>query len=148
MREPARRSTLPLLIALFLSGCDTSTHPAPRYIVTTTPVDVVGGVLVCIAVDPADAHGVWWWQPGPSGCATRITDPTVFAAEHASVTPSRDGGLVEASFKMHFMSGPHDVQLALKDSEMRISGTDVRVSTRRRGDLEIPPAFRRIPKRD
>lgn len=40
MRESASRFTRPLLLVLFLSGCSTVTRPAPRYIVTATPVDV------------------------------------------------------------------------------------------------------------
>ena len=74
MRESPARFIFPLLLLVFLFGCRTSTPSVPRYIVTVTPVDVVGGGFgLCIAVDPADAQGIWWWQPGPSGCASRIT---------------------------------------------------------------------------
>jgi hypothetical protein len=145
MRELTARFTFPLLLLVpFLVGCRGSAPSVPRYTVTTTPVDVVGaGFGLCIAVDRTDAQGVWWWQPGPSGCASRITGPAVFRAERAQVRTSTDSSFVYASFTLQLHRGTRDVQLALQDSEMRITGSDIRVSTQRRADLEIPPAFDR-----
>jgi len=142
MRESVARFIFPLLL-LFLFGCRTSAPSAPRYIVTATPVDAVGGGFeVCIAVDPTDAQGVWWWQPGPSGCATRITDPTVFRADRAQVTTSKDSSSISASFTLQLQNGARDVKLALQNSEMLITDSGIRVSTQRRTDLDIPHAFR------
>src|SRR4051812_33184495 len=105
MRESTARCILFPLLVLFLFGCRTSAPSKPRYTVTATPVDVVsGGFDLCVAVDAADAHGVWWWQPGPSGCATRITGPTVFAAERASVRASSDSRSIEVNFTLQLMS--------------------------------------------
>jgi hypothetical protein len=144
MRESAASCTLLPLLVLFLFGCRTSAPSTLRYAVTATPVDVVsGGFGVCIAVDPADAQGVWWWQPGPSGCASRTTGPTVFAAERASVRASMDSGPIEVNFTLQLMSGPRDVTLVLQNSEMRVAASGVRVATQRRADLEIPPAYGR-----
>ena len=130
-----------LLLLLILAGCRTSAPSTLRYAVTATPVDM--GFDLCIAVDPTDAHGVWWWQPGPSGCASRITGPTVFTAERASVRASRQPGSTDVSFTLQLMSGPRDVELVLQNSEMRVTGSGVRVATQRRADLEIPPAHGR-----
>src|SRR3954447_8115241 len=144
MRESAASCTLLPLLVLFLFDCATSAPSTLRYAVTATPVDVVsGGFGVCIAVDPADAQGVWWWQPGPSGCASRTTGPTVFAAERASVRASMDSGPIEVNFTLQLMSGPRDLKLVLQNSEMRVTASGVRVATERRTDLEIPPAYGR-----
>jgi len=55
-----------------------------RYVVTASPINVgvVSGAL-CIAVDAHDQQGVWWWQPGKSGCSSRSTGPGVLHAEQA-----------------------------------------------------------------
>ena len=133
-----------VLVGLLLVACRTAAPSVPRYIVTATPVDVVnGGFGLCIAADPTDAHGVWWWQPGPNGCASRITGPTVFRAAHARVTASTDSKSVDVGFMLPTMSGDRDVNLVLQDSLMRVTGSDVRVLTVRRTDLEIPPAYAR-----
>ena len=144
---PLRASALRLvflpLLAAFLFGCRTSSPSVPRYIVTATPVDAVrGGFGLCIAVDPRDPQGVWWWQPGPSGCATRITDPAVFRADNARVRVSTNSSSISASFTLQLHDGFRDVNLALQDSEMRITDSEMRVPTQRRADLNIPPAYR------
>jgi hypothetical protein len=144
MRQSAAPCTFLPLLLVFLFGCRTSGTSTPRYTVTATPVDVVsGGFGLCIAVDPADTQGVWWWQPGPSGCASRITGPTVFAGDRASVRASRDSGSIEVNFTLQLMSGPRDVALVLQNSEMRVTASGVRVATERRAALEIPPAYGR-----
>lgn len=144
MRESAARFIFPLLLVEFLFGCRTSTPSVPRYIVTATPVDAVGGGWgLCIAIDPADAQGVWWWQPGPSGCATRITGPTVFRADRARVRVATNSSSISASFTLQLHVGTRDVNLALQDSEMRITNSGMRVPTQRRADLDIPPAYGR-----
>jgi len=144
MRESAARFIFPVLLVVFLFGCRPSAPSVPRYIVTATPVDAVGGGWgVCIAVDPTDAQGVWWWQPGPSGCATRITGPKVFRADRAQVRISTNSSSISASFTLQLHVGTRDVNLALQDSEMRITASGMRVPTQRRADLEIPPAYGR-----
>src|SRR3954468_9058114 len=96
MRESAAPCILLPLLVLFLFDCATSAPSTPRYTVTATPVDVVsGGFGLLNAVDPADAEGFGWCQPGPSGCASRTTGPTVFAADRTSVVASADSGSIE-----------------------------------------------------
>jgi hypothetical protein len=144
MRESSARFTLPLLLVVFLFGCRTSAPSVPRYIVTVTPVDALGGGWgLCIAVDPTDTQGVWWWQPGPSGCASRITGPTVFRADRAHVRVSAISSSISASFTLQLHNGSRDVNLALQDSEMLIADSGMRVPTEHRADLDIPPAYGR-----
>ena len=131
--------TFPVLVCLFVVACRTAAPAVPRYVVTATPLDV--GFELCIAADPTDAHGVWWWQPGPSGCASRITGPTVFRAERARVTASTDSTSIDVGFVLPTMSGDRNVSLVLQDSLIRVAGSDVRIPTVRRTDLEIPPAY-------
>jgi hypothetical protein len=136
------RVLLPLLCLGLLFGCSTLAPALPRYTVTANPVNVVTGLGLCIAVGPGDKQGIWWWQPGPSGCASRIPGPTVFRAEHGVV--SRSAGSVYARFTLPLVDGRSlDVKLALQDSEMRIADSQIRVSTQRRSDLDIPFAYGR-----
>src|SRR2546423_13623010 len=73
------------------------------YIVTVEPISVHRGPGsgLCVAIDPADPTGVWWWGAGRSGCATRNTLPgprqenvkgiaALFHAVNAAVSTDRD----------------------------------------------------------
>ena len=137
-----------LLLALSLGACRTLAPAAPRYIVTLTPVSLGIGPGnhpgLCIAVDSADAQGVWWWQPGPSGCSSRITGPTVFRAHLATVATARGSGATEVGFQVPLMEGPpRDFRLVLQGDGMRVADSGERVSTERRSNLDIPLAFGR-----
>jgi hypothetical protein len=144
MRESSARFVFPLLLVILVFGCRSSAPSVPRYIVTAAPVDAVGGGwTVCIAVDPTDAHGVWWWQPGPSGCDSRITDPTVFRGDRAQVKATSTSSSISASFTLQYHFGSRAINLVLQDSEMRFADSGIRVPTQRRVDLDIQPAFRR-----
>jgi hypothetical protein len=113
--------------------------------VTATPLNLVGlgHPGFCIAVDPADPQGVWWWEPGPSGCSSSINGPTVFHAERATVTAPANSRNIDVRFQLQLMSGPRDVRLLLQDGTMQVTTSGVGVSTERRGDLDIPPAYGR-----
>lgn len=119
-------------------------QPAKRYVVTASPIDV--GVVtgdLCIAVDRLDQHGVWWWQPGRSGCSTRSTGPGVFHAEEATVLPATPSGAIEVGFRMpvHSLTSPFaDVRLVLESGTIRAVASGERVPTEARNDLEIPEA--------
>jgi hypothetical protein len=145
MKRPrAMPRTFLLLVGLSLGACRTLAPPVPRYIVTLTPINLaIGHPGVCIAVDPTDAHGVWWWEPGPSGCSSRTTGPTVFRADLATVATAQ-GAATEVGFRVPLMSGPpRDFRLVLHDDGMRVAASGERVSTERRRDLDIPPAHGR-----
>lgn len=134
---------LPLLVGLPAGGCRTA-HRVPRYIATVAPIDVLGSGHpgLCIAVDPADAHSAWWWEPGSSGCATRSTGPALFRVT-ATVAASSSSGHIDVHFELPLHVGVRDVRMVLLDGRMRDAVSGATVSTTRRGDLDIPYAFGR-----
>jgi hypothetical protein len=143
MPKEHRWNMLVVAIGLGIGACKTTTPP--RYIVTATPIDVLGGghLGLCLAVDPTDTHGVWWWEPGPSGCAKRTTGPAVFHGDEASVVASSASGAVDVRFRLQLTTGFRDVHLELQGGAMQLSGSASRVATGRRGDLDVPFAFGR-----
>ena len=131
-----------LLIAALLACIGQSRSNAElRYVVTAAPLGVGVPVKLCLAVDPADVHGVWWWEPGKNGCANRSTGPGVFKADSATV--SRDNGAIEAAFRLRLHAGVGerdslDVRLTIEGGRMRSSASVEGVPVVTRGDLEIP----------
>src|SRR5688500_13556002 len=100
-----------LLVGLALGACRTSAPSVPRYLVTVAPIQVLDARHpgLCIAVNPADPHGVWWWEPGPSGCSSRTTGPAVFSAHHATVSARKSSGAIDVGFQLPLMvSDPLD----------------------------------------
>ncbi len=90
-----------------------------------TPLSLGSGLGLCVGVDHTDPTGVWWWEPGRSGCSTRSTDPDVFPAQGAAVTPVSD-----QTTGIHFRMGMHvgaplDVHLTIRNGRMFVSGSDV-----------------------
>jgi len=133
---------------LFLLACGSvacrsaslSQSSLPRYAVTASPIDIRVGPGLCVAVDPLDREGVWWWEPGVSGCSSRATGPGVFHAEHAAVLQSARSGPVAFSFRLqtHSATRPFvDVRLVVEDGDMRAVETGARVPIRRRNDLDV-----------
>ena len=117
----------------------------PRYVVTASPIAVGVGTDLCIAVDPLDQDGVWWWEPGASDCSSRSTGPGVFHAELATVSHSAQSGPVELSFRVQVHSATRpfvDVRLVVEDGDMRAVETGARVPIHRRNDLNVPERWR------
>ena len=135
------RTLVLLLLGLSLGACRTVAPAVPRYIVTLAPIPLaVGHPGLCVAVDPTDAHGVWWWEPGRSGCSSRTTGPTVFAADRAKVT-ARNGAATQVEFRVPLMTGPaRDYTLVIDGGGLRDAASGEKVPTERRNDLSIPPA--------
>ena len=144
MRPPA----VMLLLAVALAACRTAPHSTPtasRYIVTAMPIDVgVVSTELCIGVDPADPGGVWWWEPGASGCDTRSTGPDVFHADRAVVAARRGSTPIAVSFRMQLKRAPTstlpafaDVQLVVDDGAIRAVASGVQVAAARRADLSL-----------
>jgi hypothetical protein len=99
------------------------------------------GIRLCIAVDPRDPEGVWWWEPGASGCATRSTGPTVFHPDAAAVSPSARPEVTAVSFRLGLHARTPsflDVRLAIQDGRMRSLDTGAVVALTRRNDLDLP----------
>jgi len=143
LQELLRSAVLALLVAQLI-GCRSAPvaqSSRPRYVTTTAPIAVgLGTLKLCIAIDPADPHGVWWWEPGATGCATRSTGPLVFRGDEASVSQS-PGKPINASFRLqtHSDSRPFiAVRLTVSNDAMMSLDTGSEVSVQRRGDLDIP----------
>jgi hypothetical protein len=143
LRGLHRSAFLALLLAHVI-GCRSAPvaqSSRTRYVTTITPIAVgLGALKLCIAVDPADPHGVWWWEAGATGCATRSTGPTVFRGDQASVSHP-PGKPTSASFLLQTHSDTRPfitVRLTMSDDTMTSVDTGSEVSVQRRGDLDIP----------
>jgi hypothetical protein len=116
-----------------------------RYLVTSGSMDVGRGIRLCIAVDPRDPQGVWWWGPGATGCASRSTGPGVFHADQAAISRAAPPGVTAIAFRLgtHSLSEPRlDVRLVIEDGRLRSLDTRTTVALHRRSDLDVPE---RIP---
>lgn len=112
-----------------------------RYLVTSSAVNVGGGIRLCIAVDPRDPQGVWWWEPGASGCTSRSTGPTVFHADAAAVAPAAGPEVTTVTFRLGLHARTPsflDVRLAIEDARMRSLDAGAEVALQRRSNLDIP----------
>lgn len=127
---------------LWLEFVGRASAPAPgRYLVTTPAMDVGLRIRVCIAVDPRDPQGVWWWGAGASGCSSRSTGPTVFHADRAAVSSAARTEVTAVSFRIgtHSSARPVlDVRLTIEDGRMRSLDTGDAVALHRRDDLDVP----------
>jgi len=113
-----------------------------RYILTVTPIYVgVGPDGLCVAVDPKDQHGLWWWEPAHGVCSSRSSGPGLFHAEDAIVSQADKPGPVALSFRLgtHSQARPFvDVRLTVDEREMRSMDTGSHVPVKRRNALDIP----------
>ena len=110
----------------------------PSYIVTSTPLKLIDPAHpgLCIAIDPKDPKGIWWWDAGRSGCTDRSS--STMAAGRASVTPATTGA-VHASFQVGLMSGENlQVRLEAFDGRIRDTISGLSVPAERRATLEVP----------
>ena len=133
----AEASSLAVIATLAIVGCD----GAGRYLVTSNAIDVGLGIRLCVAVDPRDAHGVWWWGPGASGCTSRSTGPGVFHLDQAAVSRSARPDMTAVTFRLgtHDLRRPFlDVRLAVEGGRMRSLDTGDAVVLLRRNDLDVP----------
>jgi hypothetical protein len=142
-----RAHTAVIVVALLVPSSTLPRAQEHHYIFTAAPLHLsIPSNPLCVAVDPDDPHGVWWWEPGTAGCRNRSTSG-VLDAEQATV--SRDAsGLVEVSFRLQLHSLPGarpfvDLRLVLDEHEMRTPDSSVRVPTEARSDLAIPSAWGR-----
>ena len=130
-----------VLAGVALVACHATAH---NYILNAAPLALFGAGHpgLCVAVDPADPQGIWWWEPGPSGCSRRTTGPTLFRADGAKVESQRNAGSVDARFMLQMHSGPPlDVHLTVRGDAMRVMSSGQQVAIERRTILDIPPAY-------
>ena len=140
--------TVLLVGVVGLAACKSippSASSAPRYIVTAAPLVLIGPGHpgICVAVDPRDTQGVWWWDAGWTGCTTRSSSVIQNDASR-SVTRTRTG-TVEVSFGVGLINGPNstrpnrvDVRIVLQNDTMRVVASGASVATVRRHDLLLP----------
>jgi hypothetical protein len=141
---PFQRGCFFSLLVSALVACRATSQPqlsAPRYLVTESPIDVGRGIGLCIAVDPAHRDGIWWWEPGATGCDSRSTGPGLFHGDGATVAQSTPSG----SFALGFRLGTHsasrqfvDVRLVVEAERMRTIESGVGVSVQRQTILDVP----------
>src|SRR5437588_12857845 len=107
----------PMFWAIIALALQPSSVPATlrlqrsAYVVTTDPIRIHPGPGgLCVAIDPADPTGIWWWGPGRSGCASRTTMPgprqenakglaALFHTVNAAVSTD-SSGIVHAGFRL------------------------------------------------
>jgi hypothetical protein len=141
--QPRRGCALILLLCVALA-CRSLPQPrasGPHYLVTQNTIDVGEGIGLCIAVDPVDPRGVWWWMPGASGCSSRSSGPGLVHAEQATVTRATPAAPTALSFRLGTRSATRpciDVRLIVEDGRMRALETGAQVSMKTRGNLEVP----------
>src|SRR4030095_9683767 len=125
-------------IVVFLS-CGTAAQS--RYSITTDPIVPVGDGL-CVAIDPSDPQGAWWWNFGRSGCFSRTS--SIMHPGDATVVASNDGS-VDVQFSVGLHALPADpqffrVHLVLKDEKATplVGSKSSSVSVVRRNNLDLP----------
>ena len=136
------RKTLVLvaLVMAWLTAGAPGAQSVGRFAVTAEPIRVgLGNLGLCIAVDPRDPKGIWWWEPGASGCATRSTGPDVFPANEPKVSRTPAGAAAEFQLGTHDIARPFIlVRLVVDPSTMRSADTSHEVGLRYRNDLKVP----------
>jgi hypothetical protein len=132
---------LVVMVAAAAAACHAGvrrTSP-PRYAVTALPLDVgVRPVMFCLAIDPNEPSGLWWWEPGPSGCTSRSTGPGVFHGDHTEVRSSGTGD-VDARFEIQLHgAGARRVEIGIANDTILAKSTGAGVPVERRYTLDIP----------
>jgi hypothetical protein len=139
-----RRGGLPLVIVLAAFACRSTPQPRPsdsHYLLTESAIDVGEGIELCIAVDPGDPQGVWWWTPGEAGCTSRSSGPGLVHADQATVARGTAAARTTVSFRLgtHSARRPFiDVRLAVQDGRMRSLESGAEVMLHTRGNLDVP----------
>ena len=114
-----------------------------KYVVTSAPLSLsVPSRPLCVAIDPSDAHGAWWWEPGETGCATKSTGPGVFHAESATISSYLGSQALQVGFRVPLHGPPAfvDVALTVENGSMRSRDGSSRVPVAYRADLDLPMA--------
>lgn len=143
-------NTIACTIVALIFGAGTQQTPS-KYLVTGDPIRVHAGPAgLCVAINPVDPTGIWWWGPGRSGCTSRNTEThenakgieALFHAPDAAV--SRDpSGTVHARFRLGLHARPGepdylDIDLSERDGVIRCASTQASVKAKRLDRLDIP----------
>jgi hypothetical protein len=154
-RHAMKKNILVTVVVAVVVGCRSipiELTQTRHYIISAEPIGVHPGPGgLCVAVDPADPTGVWWWGPGRSGCSTRNTMPGprqenakglagLFHATDAAVVSRDKGATTEAHFRLSMHGEPAfvGVDLIIRGGYMRCVSTGARVSTKQVANVDIP----------
>ena len=132
------RAAFKPLVALLLTLSASSCRMTERYLATASAIDAIGisQFALCVAVEPGNVQGVWWWRPGRSGCSTRSS--SVVQGQVAKVTVLASGN-IGASFQLPMQVGePRQVELVFSAGTVQAPATGVSVRSERRTALDIP----------
>jgi hypothetical protein len=137
-----RRGALGLVVVVAALACRSTLQPRPpRYLFTERAILVGEGIELCLAVDPGDPQGVWWWMPGTTGCTTRSSGPGLVHADQATVSRDTAARRSTVSFRLGTHSARRafiDVRLVVQDGRMRAVESGTQVMLRPRADLNVP----------
>jgi hypothetical protein len=145
MGNQLRFAGLILSCAGMAGACGDAPAEAARYRVTVSPINLGVGAPLCIAVEPRNPKGVWWWHPGATGCVSRSSGPGIFEAQRATVAaaPARKPW-AEIRFRLPLHGAPSsseppfvDVVLTLDDDHLIAPATQTRVAVESRATLDI-----------
>ena len=136
------------LAALVLHACRSVplSSGVDRYVVTRTPLSLsLPSRPLCVAVDPSDHHGVWWWEPGSNGCRSRSTT-SVIPGDRGSVSQYMGSHTVDVGFQVPLHGSPTnpevagfvDVALVIENGWMKSRDGSARVPVEARADLSLP----------
>jgi hypothetical protein len=128
------RASLVLLLGLSAFSCGSTA----RYVVTASPIDALGirQLRFCIAVEPSNPQGVWYWHPVRSDCSTPASRSSLIQGHRAKVMLQASGA-IEASFEVPMQSGDsRQVEIVFSDGTVRASPTGDSVATVWRQELE------------
>ncbi|MGH9411805.1 MAG: hypothetical protein ACRD1V_20400, partial [Vicinamibacterales bacterium] len=129
-------------LAIAITGCRSAqrAESSGRFLMTDAPVDFEpNGGGICLAVDPSDRNGIWWWQPGPTGCASRSTGPNLFRAD-ATFSGPTSGSVTTVAFglSVHSTTRPFvTLMFVFDDDSIRVPATNATVGLHRRADLDV-----------
>jgi hypothetical protein len=124
-----------------VAACRTAAPPQPaadRYLVTASPIDVGDGIKLCLAMDPGDRRGLWWWEAGYTGCDSRSTGPDLFHPDDATVAGAAGSTTIGFRLGTHSDTRPFiDVRLVLEDQMLRSLKSGARVAVQSRTTLDV-----------
>jgi hypothetical protein len=71
------RAAFKPLVALLLTLSASSCRTTERYLATASAIDAIGisQFALCVAVEPGNVQGLWWWRPGSFQLPMQVGEP-------------------------------------------------------------------------
>ena len=145
-------SQISAALVVLVFATETTSQPArSKYVVSAEPIRVhTGPAGLCVAIDPVDRAGIWWWGPGRSGCTTRNTETHENATGIAALFHPTDAvvsmdpsGTVHAHFRLGLHARPGEpeyleIDLTAESDAIRCTSTQATVKVKWLNVLDIP----------